>query len=451
MFPNRKTTKNSTRVSSGKKQGGQKGHAGHRRKKLEGVSTEVVDVEVPEKFLDPRHYEQLEGEYETRQLQDFVFIPIVYEYRAQKFKNLWNGAIESPKFPEEVPNDVNFSGRLKALAFLLVNRYNVSIGRTRAFLKEISGGKLDISTGCICNLSKQFSAKTDAERKEIFKQIAAAEVAHADFTFARMCGKLGTILITAVPGGPVLFLARGKKGLEAIRGSPLEIFDGVLVNDHEVTFVAHCGKEHQECLQHILRKLKEISEREHMLTWPKKMIRWIKRAIHYRNQVLRGETAPSVAKAAAFLNTFKLIVAQAGKEYGQYEIGRPLKGYREGINLYKRLSNDSDSYTRFLTDLRVPPTNNEVERYARIVKRKGHQVMCFRSFEGLEYYCDAQTVIQAIVREEKDLFEEIANIFNRPARKQNSRKGKKKADSEKNEPESETSQSLPESDLPEVS
>ena len=440
FFPNHPKLKNTTRKPSGKKPGGQKNHKGHCRKKLE--PTEIVEVEVPKEFKDTNHYRKVENDFRSRQVQDIVILPVVYEYRAQGYFNLETEEVEYPKFPPGINNDVNFAGRLKAFLFLLVNQCNVSIGGAHNFLLGVSGGKFDVSTGCICNLTKQFAEKTEEERNEIFKAIEGAEVAHADFTFTRTAGGLGTILITATPDGRVLFQARKKKGLSAIKESPLVLFDGILVSDHESTFVLHCGRLHQECLQHVLRDLKDIIGNESMLTWPKKMRRWIKQAIQYRNGVLKEEVTPTREKAAAFLKAYDRIMELAKKEYGQYALGRPKANYRIGVNLFKRLSSSSDDYRRFLTDLRVPPTNNTAERYARIIKRKGHQVMCFRSPGGLDHYCEAQSVIQDIIRQSEDLFSTVAEIFDRPAPRKVRNKGTEAAANQGDSGEAGTSEAV---------
>ena len=77
------------------------------------------------------------------------------------------------------------------------------------------------------------------------------------------------------------------------------------------------------------------------------------------------------------------------------------------------MSEDKESYVLFLTEPAVPATNNDAERNARKVKRKGAQVMCFRSQSGLEYYCDGLSIIESIKAQNKNLYENVTTIFNK--------------------------------------
>ncbi|WP_072852280.1 hypothetical protein [Lactonifactor longoviformis] len=58
-----------------------------------------------------------------------------------------------------VRDDVNYDGTVKAAAYLLNNQCCVSISKTGEFLKAVSGGKLALSAGMICGLSKSFQRK----------------------------------------------------------------------------------------------------------------------------------------------------------------------------------------------------------------------------------------------------------------------------------------------------
>lgn len=68
-------------------------------------------------------------------------------------------------------------------------------------------------------------------------------------------------------------------------------------------------------------------------------------------------------------------------------------------------------YILFLVDPSVPPTNNIAERSGRKIKRKSHQVISFRSFQGAEYYCDALSVLESLRSAGLNLFEEVSKRF----------------------------------------
>ena len=71
----------------------------------------------------------------------------------------------------------------------------------------------------------------------------------------------------------------------------------------------------------------------------------------------------------------------------------------------------------FLHDRRVPYSNSLAERLLRIIKRKQHQVMTFRSFGGIDELCNCLGTIESLRSKGKNLFRSVAAIFNRPPKK----------------------------------
>ena len=189
-------------------------------------------------------------------------------------------------FPEGLKDEVTYDGTVKAFAYLLNNECYVSIGKTQNFIKEVTGGSLALSTGLICNLSKQFSEQTKEERDEIFLKLFSAPVLHADFTFGRMDGSQASVMICAA-GDTVLYQGRPKKGDEGVAGSPLEFYDGILISDHEAALIKH-GAQNQECMAHIKRYIMNSIENEKGLTWNTRMKEWIKDALAYWNGIQDG-------------------------------------------------------------------------------------------------------------------------------------------------------------------
>ena len=97
----------------------------------------------------------------------------------------------------------------------------------------------------------------------------------------------------------------------------------------------------------------------------------------------------------------------------EYEYEPPSKYNKDGFNLYMRLAQHKEDYLLFLHDKRVPYSNSLSERLLRILKRKSHQVMSFRSFKGLEYLCNCLGTIASLRLQEKNLYESTGSIFDR--------------------------------------
>ena len=75
----------------------------------------------------------------------------------------------------------------------------------------------------------------------------------------------------------------------------------------------------------------------------------------------------SPGKVAAYEAKYDDIIRLAKDEYDYVP---PTKYYKEGFNLYKKMSKYRAEHLLFLHDRNVPPTNNLSERLLRILKRK---------------------------------------------------------------------------------
>lgn len=405
MSPNHKTIQNG-REKTGRSPGGQRGHVHHGRKRQEPTNSH--EIPAPAKYLDDPNFKPT-GRIIRKQLIKVHVVSEVIEYWTQEFRNLTTGQRVHAEFPPGIVDDVNYDGTVKALAYMINNDLYTSVDKTRVFLKDVSKGKIDISTGFICNLAKQFSECTKEEREEIFDDLMTAPILHADFTFGRAGGKQAAVIINATDDGKVMYQGRAKKGDEGVKGSPLEHYDGTLVSDHESALIKH-GSRHQECLTHVDRYAKGADENEPNKKWPSMMHAWVTDSIHYWNNVNEGICAYDKETAEKLISEFMSAIAVAREEY---EFEPPSKYNREGYNLYKRMEETPEDYVLFLRDPSVPPTNNIAERMARKFKRKAHQVMSFRSDEGVDRFCDGLSVIESIKATGKNLFEEITARFNK--------------------------------------
>jgi hypothetical protein len=406
--PNRKKITNN-REKTGKNPGGQPGHEGHRRRWHE--PTRKIIIPAPEYFNNPSY--KPTGEMIRKQMVGLRIEVDVDEYATPEFIHVITGQRVHADFPEGMVNEVNYSGSIKAFAFMLNNYYNVAIDKTSNLISELTQGKLNLSHGMICGLSKEFSIKTEAEQKKAFADIQLSPVINTDFTSARVDGKKKNILVCS-DGKIVLYFARENKGFKGIAGSPIENYQLTLVHDHDLTFYKYGGN-HQECLDHVLRYLKDSMQNEPKLKWNVQMRALIQEMIHFRKHLdLEDGKNPNEInpdKVSEFERRYDEILNTAKAEY---EYDPPSDYYKKGFNLYKKLEKYKKNHMLFLYDWRVPYSNSLAERLLRIYKRKEHQVMTFRSFGGLEYLCHALGAIATLREQGKNLYESIASIFDMP-------------------------------------
>lgn len=401
MKPNHKKISNN-REKTDRKPGGQPGHKGHNRKKH--LPTNQIHIPAPEKYANNIDY-KLTGKIITKQVVNLNISVTVDEYDTPEFRNTRTGQRVHADFPLGVVNEVNYGGSVKAFAFLLNSRCCVSIDKVREFLSELTQGKLQISKGMINGLCKEFSKKTQTEQKEAFYSLLLSPVLNTDFTGGRVNGKTIQVAVCATPD-TTMYFAREQKGHQGIKGTPVENYHGILVHDHDKTFYKY-GNEHQECLSHALRYLKDSIENEPNLKWNMQMRELIQEMIHYRNNLKHG-TVLSSDKIAVYESKYQSILEDAKKEY-EYE--PPSNYYKEGYNLYMRLHKYKENHLLFLHNMMVPTNNNLSERLLRVFKRKQKQVMTFRSFDSIHYLCSSMGMINLLRAKNKNLYSSIASIF----------------------------------------
>lgn len=288
----------------------------------------------------------------------------------------------------------------------------MSIVKTKDFISELTGGKLNISAGMICGLSKEFSHKTEAEQKKAFNDLLNSPVMNVDFTTARVDGKNKNVL-TCVSDRAVMYFAKDHKGHEGVKDTPVEDYQHIMVHDHDITFYSYGGN-HQECNQHPSRYLKGSMENEPGLKWNINMRELIREMFRFKNSLDpddgRNPDEINPEKVAYFESKYDDIIALAREEY-EYE--PPSKYNKDGYNLYLRMEKYKTNHLLFLYDRNVPATNNLAERMLRIIKRKNAQVMAFRSFSGLDYYCKSLGVVASLRANGENLYDGVALIFNR--------------------------------------
>ena len=405
MAVNKKKITNN-REKTGRKPGGQPGHIGHHRRQYKPTAR----YEIPPARRNDPNYKHT-GRTITKQLIDVKVDLVVTEWHTLEYRDISTGQRVHADFPDGLVNEVTYGGTVKALAFLVQNYCNVSIRKTSDLLCELTGGQLRLSIGTICNLAKEFSKKTEIERKKAFADMMLAPSMNIDFTTARVNGKNQAVLVCS-NGTQTIYTAKEQKGHKGIKGTPVQDYQGTLIHDHDVTFYNYGGN-HQECLEHIRRYLKDGILNEPSRKWHSQMRQLINEMMKYIKELdpadYRSPENIDPEAVAGYEARYDDILKLAADEY-EYEPPN-MKYYPDGFNLYKRMKAYRDNHLLFLHDRSVSPTNNLSERLLRILKRKQHQVMSFRSFEGLGFVCDALGVIADIRNQGKNLYNSLVEIF----------------------------------------
>ncbi len=392
------------REKTGKKPGAQPGHPHHPRKPMK--PDKVVEIKTEEKLKDSARYVPT-GNIVSRQVIGISVVPTVTEYHAAEFYDKKKGRNVHSAFPAGVADDVNYGESMKAVLFLLNSRCNVSLEKTAQFVSDVTGGALSPSVGMINGLCREFSSKSKKEQDDLFKALLDSPVMHVDGTAARVNGSNNNVVVCS-NGAAAMYFARENKGHAGVKGTPVETFGGILIHDHEACFYGY-GSDHQECMVHIERYLRDSIENEKNLTWNKSMLELIQEMIHENN--LAPAEGIADEKIAEFEARYDEIVRKAAQEY---EDEPPSDYYRDGYNLYLRMVEYKHNHLLFLSNPFVAPDNNLCERKARILKGKINQAISLRSFEHLAYYCECLSVLDHFATDGADnLYQAVKEIFKR--------------------------------------
>lgn len=399
---NRKKITNN-REKTGRKPGAQPGHPHHPRKPMK--PDKVVEIPTEEKFKNNPRYVPT-GNTISRQTIGIRVIPVVTEYHAAEFYDKKKGCKVHSAFPGGVTDDVNYDESMKAFLFLLNSRCNVSLAKTAGFVSDITDGALSPSVGMINGLCGEFSLKSRKEQDGLFKALLDTPVMHVDGTTARVNGSNNSVVVCS-NGTATMYFARENKGHAGVKGTPVETFGGILIHDHGACFYSY-GSDHQECMVHIERYLRDSIENEKELTWNRQMLELIQEMIHENNLAPEGM---GDEKIAGFEARYDAIVRTAAEEYGDVP---PSDYYRDGYNLYLRMARYKHNHLLFLSNPLVEPDNNLCERKARVLKGKINQAISLRSFEQLTYFCECLSVLDHYAAVDTDnLYQSVKEVFKR--------------------------------------
>ena len=163
-----------SREKTGRRPGGQPGHPGHRRKK-QSPTQPVILLPAPEKVLEDSDFKKT-GRTIIKQMVGLQVLLNVVEYHADVYYNTKTGERVHAAFLAGVVDEVNYDGSIRAFLFLLNNDCCVSIDKSRRFLSDLTGGKLNISKGMVSKLSREFALKTVPERRTAYADMLLSPV-----------------------------------------------------------------------------------------------------------------------------------------------------------------------------------------------------------------------------------------------------------------------------------
>lgn len=387
----------SRRKKTGRRSGGQAGHAGTTLEMV-GEPDHIVEY-WPERCGKCQH--ELEhtaaGGYERRQVHDIPQVKIeVTEHRAMRVSCGECGAMTQAVYATAVKAGVQYGHGVAALAIYAQAYQLMPLERTTELIRDITGRM--ISEGTLVNMLTGCAERVAPIEQEIKEAIIVAPVAHFDETGLRICSKLNWLHVAST-GHLTYYAVDDKRGtLAHERIGILPQFHGVAIHDAYASYTKRAGAQGL-CNAHLLRELIALEESTRQ-RWPTRLKTLLidikERVDHAHNQ---GQAALDPAEMTAFELQYDRLLRGAlrsnprpARRAGQR--GRPRAS--PARNLAERLCNHKASVLRFMHDFRVPFDNNLAERDLRMMKVKQKVSGCFRSAEGARIFARVRGYISTV-------------------------------------------------------
>jgi transposase len=333
---------------------------------------------------------------------------LVTEYRAQVLEDQF-GKRFTALFPAEVTKAVQYGQGVKAQAVYLSQYQLIPYQRVQEQFQDQF--QLPISVGSIFEFNQQAYALLEQFELKLITKMLASSVLHTDETGINIGGKNHWLHCVSNRQW-TLFYAHAKRGAEAMTSkNVLPRFTGILCHDHwKPYFQLKCL--HALCNAHHLRELTFAEEQDHQ-AWAKQMhalLLDIEQALKAFGGALPEHTAASYTEQyRAILKQAELECPPPNTEKKPGQRGRVKRS--KSRNLLERLINYEQETLRFMTDARVPFTNNQGENDIRMTKVHQKISGCFRSQEGATIFCRVRSYLSTCRKNNVSASEALRSLF----------------------------------------
>jgi len=396
---------------SGKKPGGQPGRAGKTLERSVHVDT-VINHPLPQHCPCGAALASAGALlYEQRQVID---IPVA-NYHVTEHRT-WQtrcpcGQVHQSAFPAEVTEVVQYGPNVRALAVHLTHGQLLPLARSAQLISELYG--LSVSSGTVHAWGDQAARLLLPEVARIAQSLICLPVVHADESGLRVAGCLHW-LHTVASDQLTWYGAHAQRGLPAFKdhGILLNLIGTAVHDCWGPYWRLLCA--HGLCNAHLLRELTFQRETTRQ-RWPKRMIDLLIRARdHCEAARQQNQAALSPWRTRRIFRDYHAILDQALTRNPRAEQQVKRRGRVKqsvAFNLINRMRGHAEAVLRFVTDLRVPFTNNLAERAIRMPKVKQKISGCFRTMAGAQTFCTIRSYLDTMYKQGHNMFEVLRQTF----------------------------------------
>lgn len=352
---------------------------------------------------------------ESRQVFDIPEpTPFVTEHTVER-RRCSCGRTTTGAFPPEATAPACYGPRLRALAIYMLCRQHLPVQRCAELLSDVLG--VPVSTGWLSGLVAEAGTALVPFVDHLSTLLGRSPVVGADETGGRVgvAKRWFHVLSTPMLSLIVCHRSRGKEAVDDI--GVLPGYRGVIVHDGLALYDS-LGATHAQCNAHLVRHLVDVGAVWDQTSWTKAMTTCLFEAKAAADAAReKRETAVAPALIAGFEARYDQALAQA---FAVLPDGAPPRrrgqgGWREhqrkAWNLATRMTEHKADVLRFLTDTRIPFTNNGSERDLRMVKLQQKISGTFQSDHGAEDFARIRSYLQTAAKQNQNLLDVLAQLF----------------------------------------
>lgn len=394
LYKPKRNSNYSLRRRSGKRTGGQKGHAGSTLPFNTSVADFTVEYTADYCSECGKDLSMIHGaQHQVRQMVDIPVPKPILTNHITLSKVCACGYCNTGEFPDNVSSRVGYGSGVEALVVNLSARQYIPFRRLTEFLSDVF--RISISEGTVANLLERFEGKAETVHKHIQQQILKAEVVGSDETGAKVNGSNGWFHAYQTPLWTFIgyHASRGKEARELF--FPTGLPKTILVSDCLAMQLSTPAAAHQACMAHLLRELNAMQEAHPNQIWPTKLKTLFQQALQLNNGLLYP------VEVEAIENEFKnLLTLDQSAAPGKIPA------------FWKRMQKHAEKIFTFLHNDNVPADNNGSERAIRNVKVKQKVSGQFKTHKGAMQYAMNRSIIDTLNKQGKNVHEALLEIAN---------------------------------------
>ena len=392
------------REKSNKKQGGQTGHVGaflsdpmsRDNIKLDNIETEIIEINKNEFNKDKKVV-----------IRKVIDIEVKTKITIYKYYPDSNGKYNIKK---EHNSPIQYGPNIKAMAVDLMVSANNSTDAVVEFFDSITNGVMKLSKGSLSEWQKKCAKMLEPQIKNIQANLMDSYYTNNDESQIKVNGEAFNVLGCSNKKYTRLWISKNKsqKALEDI--GFLNHYKGIVVKDGTDLY-NHCGEKRAQCLSHILRYIKGVSDFNGH-TGAIEMSKLLSEINEKRNEYLSlGKERFEKDEIKEFNKSLKSTFNKWKKErMKSSETNNPV--YDDERKLLSRFEDKKElkEILYFIDDFKIPSTNNQIETDLRPIKIK-QKIGKFRSTNGAEVYSEIQSCINTYKKQNYSPFSMLLKGF----------------------------------------